>query len=260
MPAALVREVLWRASTLLMDAAPQFTRFSEADLVRWLNDAQAAVAKFIVQACSRVDSVKLVAGTKQSIASVAPADVKPATLAAPLLGTSLLDVVRNMGADGATPGRAVRLAEREALDAADPLWHTRTAAAVRTYSYDPATPGVFYVSPGVPTGTAVWLEIAWTTQPIAITAGGAKGSERYVPAGAGASDTITIGDEYVDDLVNYIVARANMAPVEWADGAKAIAFTQLFTGSINARGLALTGTNPNLKALPFAPDPIGRAK
>ena len=68
-----------------------------------------------------------------------------------------------------------------------------------------------------------------------------------------------MSDEYIDDLVNYIVARANMKPVEWADGNKAAYFTSLFTGSLNAKVVAVTGNNPNLTRLPFAPEPVGRA-
>ena len=50
-----------------------------------------------------------------------------------------------------------------------------------------------------------------------------------------------------------------MKDAEWADGNKATYFANLFLGSLNAKVQVLTGTNPNLKRLPMAPEPIGAA-
>jgi hypothetical protein len=70
---------------------------------------------------------------------------------------------------------------------------------------------------------------------------------------------IQVRDEFIDDLVNYVVARANMKDAEWADANKAQFFQSMFLGSLNAKVAAITGSNPNLKRLPFAPEPIGAA-
>lgn len=228
MPTVLVKDVLSRASNLLLDAAPQFHRHPQP--------------------------IKLKPGTKQSIASIAAADCKPgdgSNPTAPVIGTQLLSLVRNMGAAGTTPGRAIRVQPRDALDTQDPDWHTKTGTVVRGFIADPATPHEFYVTPGVPAaGTTVWVEASYTAQPLRIP---------YADYSA-SNVTITIADEFIDDLVNYIVARANMKPVEWVDAAKAVAFASMFTSSLNAKVEALTGHNPNLKFLPFAPAPIGAAK
>jgi hypothetical protein len=231
--------------------------------VDWLNDAALAVAKMLPAACSRVDDVKLKPGTRQSIESIAAADCKPgdgSTPTAPVLGTQLLDVICNMGADGLTPGKSVRVIDREILDVTDPLWHTRVGArGISSYMHDPRTPMYFYVTPAVPATGAQWIRLAMTAQPVRIPNTGAPGSELYGITGNNAL-TIPVRDEFIDDLVNYTVARANMADLEWADGNKASNFIGLFLNSINAKVAAITGNNPNLSRLPFASEPIGAAK
>jgi len=259
----LVKDVLWSVSVLLQDTVPQFQRHVEVELVDWLNDAQMALTKFLPPACSRVGAMKLKPGTRQSIETILAADFKPAeggTLSANLNGTQLLDLVRNMGADGLTPGRVIRRTERKILDSQSPTWHTVTGSAVSSFMYDPETPRYFLVTPAVPSGGSdVWAEISLTAQPRRIPAGGAPGAEKYVTGGTGATEVISVNDEHRDDLINYVVARANMKPTEWTDANKAQAFAGMFLNSLNAKVAALTGNSPNLKALPFAPEPLGRA-
>ena len=257
---ALVREVLARASFLLVDTKPQFTRFAERDMVDALNDAQVAIAKYLPAACSRLAALRLQPGTRQSIDTIAAADCKPADGPAPTLpvyGKQLLDVVRYMGADGITPGRAILPTSRKLLDATDSAWHTKTGVP-SAFTFDPREPRYFYVSPGVPAAGA-WAEVLFTAAPSRIPAGGAQGAEIYGVSGASTA-TIGIDDEHVDDAVYYVVARLNMAELEAADAAKASAFTQMFLQSLNAKVSAWTGNNPNLGRLPFAGQPLGVAK
>ncbi len=260
---ALVKDVLWRVSVQLLDTAPQFARFSERECVHFLNDAQVAVNKFVPSAAARLDAVKLVPGTRQSIASIPAASCKPAdgsTPAVPILGTQFLSPRRNMGTNGTTPGRAIRMVDRDTLDAADPLWHTRTGAAVKEVVFDPQTPLMFYVSPGVPADTDVWIEQAYNAMPVPIPntatvdANGVHATGVYGNAQT-STQTITVSDEHVDDLVNYVIARCNMKDSKYADPAKAVAHANLFTGSINAKVTAMTGVNPNLRYLPGVTSP-----
>lgn len=259
----LVKEVLRRVAVLLQDASPQFQRWTEREQVDWLNDAQVAITKFLPAACSRIDAIKLKPGTRQSIETIAGVDCKPgdgSTPGQPIYGTQVLDVIRNMGADGATPGRAIRAVDRDILDSQSPDWHTVAKPYVSSYMYDPRMPRYFYVTPGVQaSGGNVWAEVAYTAQPLRIDNSAATGSEQYRFDGTSTA-TISIADEHIDDLVNYVVARANMKDAEWADGNKASAFSQLFVSSLNAKVTALTGNNPNLTRLPFAPEPLGAAK
>jgi hypothetical protein len=257
-----VREALWRVGVLLQDVDPQYTRHPERELVNWLGDAELAICKFLPSACSRVDAIKLKPGTRQSIESVAAADCKPGdgtTPAAAILGTQLLGLPRNMGTDGLTPGKTIRVVQREILDSQSPSWHQVSGTEVRQFTYDPNTPLYFYVSPGVPAVGSVWVEAAWNAQPTRYANTGAPGSELYRYDGASATK-LNLRDEFIDDVVNYVVARAYMKNAQFAgNDQKASTFASLFTGSLNAKVAALTGHSPNLKFLPFAPEPLGAA-
>jgi hypothetical protein len=256
----LVKEVLGRVAALLQDTQPQFQRQPEREEIDWLNDAQVAITKFLPAACSRIDSVKFKAGTLQSIEVIAAADCKPgdgSTPTVPIYGTQVLDLLCNMGADGLTPGKAIRLTERNTLDSQRPMWHTLTGTAVDSWMFDPRNPRYLLITPGL--AAPAWVRMSLTAQPLKIPAGGAPGAEIYGMSGS-STTTISIADEHVDDLTNYIVARANMRETEWSDATKATTFAQMFLSSLNAKVAAITGNNPNLQQLPFAPDPIGRAK
>lgn len=263
MPTVLVKEVLWRASSMLQDIAPQYNLHTEREMVDWLNDGQMAITTFMPSACSRVDHVRLKPGTKQSIELLAALDVKVgggAVATQPIQGVQLVGLINNQGADGATPGDAIPdpPTERRVLDLNRPNWHSSTGQKVRQYVYDPRTPRHFWVEPGVPSDR-LWVQMAFIAQPDRIPAGGAPGAEIYA-YGGGSAATISIGDENVADLVNYICARACLKQAEGSqDDVKFGQYSGMFVNSINARVTAITGTNPNLKRLPFAPEPAGAA-
>ena len=246
----LVKDVVWRIAVLLQDTVPQYQRWPEREIIHLLNDAQKAITKYLPLACSRVDAVKLAAGTRQTIATILAASCKPgdgSTPGGPIYGTQFLGPRRNMGADGLTPGKSIRMVERDVLDSQDPEWHTRTAAAVSSVVYDPQTPRYYYVTPGV-TGN-VWIEIAYTAAPQEIPNTAAPGSEAYLASGS-STVTISVDDEFTDDLVDYVVARANLKDVTYAEPAKAMEHTKRFLASLNAKVAAVTGNNPNLTILP----------
>ena len=260
MPTVLMRDVLWRTSTMLQDTKPQFYRHLERDMVDAVNDGQVAITKFLPSSCSRVDAVRLVPGTKQSIQAIPAAFCKPGdgtTPAVPIIGTQVLDVIRNMGADGLAPGRTIRLIPGKVQDAQDRDWHTSAGTACKTYVFDPATPRYFWVFPGAHASTPVWVDIAYTAQPLKIPNTWTEGAELYASSGS-STQTITIADEHLDDLVNYTVARMLFKPSEWADAQKGNAFAAMFTGSLNAKVQALTGHNPNIRHLPMASGAVGQ--
>lgn len=244
----LVNDILFRASTLLLDINPQFTRWTQQELVHWVNDAQRAIAKYMPHACSRVDVLRLSAGTKQSIEQIGQGNVIPGSgsSATSVHGSMVLDVVRNMGANGSTPGRAIRRIDRETLDQADPNWHTAVGKTpIREWSFDPRNPRVFYVNPPVPSASSWWAEVAYLANPAEVSAG----------------STISIDDKYADDILNYVMARSHMKDAEFAGNAQAAAtFTNMFVSSINAQVTALTGVNPNLEVLPLNPNLPAAAK
>jgi hypothetical protein len=262
MPTTLVKEVLWRASSMLQDVTPQFTLHAERDMVDWLNDAQMVITTVMPSACSRVDHVRLKPGTKQSIELLAAADVKVgggALAAQAVQGVQVVGLINNQGADGSTAGDAIAdPVDRQVLDTNRPNWHTLTGTKVRHWVFDPRLPRHFWVEPGV-TNDRLWVQMAYIAQPDRIPPGGAPGAEIYGYSG-GSTLTISIGDDNVPDLVSYICARAFLKKAEGGmDDAKVSQHSSIFIGSINARTLAITGTNPNLKRLPLAPEPAGAA-
>lgn len=246
----LVRDVLFRVSDALQDLRPQFKRWTQASLVTYLNDGQRAIAKYVPQSCSRVDAVKLVPGTKQSLAFIPAASVIPGdgSAARDMAGNSLLSVVRNLGSDGQTPGNAIRIVDHDILDLYSPGWHSETGTEVSGFVYDPRTPKYYYVTPGVPATTDLWVELSFLADPADISASGDYGYQGTNTA------TISVDTKYTDDLVNFILARAYGKDGENANNqALSTTYGQMFVSSINAQATALTGVNPNLHALPSNP-------
>lgn len=255
----LVRSVIEQASALLQDTAPQFAGQPEREMVDWLNEGQLFIAKFLPLASSRIDSIKLKAGSLQSIESIAVIDIIAGSGVAPtvpVLGMQLLRLICNMGADGLTAGKGVRITTVDAKDSQTPAWRAIAKSFVDEYVHDPSTPVYFEVSPAV-VGN-VWVRAAFNAQPANVPNTGTPGAELYAASGVNAT-RISLSDEFAQDLVNIIVARSNMRDTEWADGNKANAFSSMVLSSINAKVAAVTGHNPNLKSLPFAPQPIGQA-
>ncbi len=245
---SLVRELLFRVSDQLQDITIQFERWSQRSLVDYLNDGQRAIAKFLPSSCSRVDAIKLVPGTKQSIAVVAADHILPGdgSTAVEMRGNRLLSApIRSMGADGMTPGRALRAVERAVLDQSLPYWHQSVGSEITQIVYDPLTPKVFFVCPGVKaTGTA-WIEIPWLPDPLEISQSG-----DYSAAGTDATK-LSIDDKNVDDLANYVIARAYMKDAEYEGSLQlAATFAGQFASSINTQAVAAGLPNPKLQGLP----------
>lgn len=238
-----IKDILFAASTQLQDVDPQFERYTQRELVTWLNEGQKAIAKYVPSSCSRVDAVKLSPGTKQSILRIPAANVlrDGTNPAADVYGIAVMSVVRNMGADGLTPGRAVRIVDRETLDTYTPSWHTETGTELQGYVYDPKTPQIFYVTPGVKSDATVWADLQYAFNPPEVSVTGSYGMD--------GTDTTTVGvdESNTDDLVNYILARAYAKDSESSNVAASSMYGQQFVSSINAQATAITGVNPNLR-------------
>lgn len=254
-----VKDVVWRISVQLQDTATQFARWSEKELVNWINDGAVALFKFLPTTGARVDTIKLAAGTRQTIESIPAANCKPgdgSTPSVPILGTQLIEVIRNMGSDGLTPGAPIRVFDRKTLDATDTTWHTTTGSAIDGYSYNKKTPHYFYVSPAV-TGN-VWIEIAYNAQPIPVAntatvdSNGAHASGAYA-IGGGSTTVMNVPDEHIDDIVDYVLARAFMKDGKYQEPAKAKYHEDRFIGSLKAKVQAITGVAPDIQSLPGAP-------
>jgi hypothetical protein len=104
--------------------------------------------------------------------------------------------VRNAGADGATPGAAIRQIERKVFERYQPNWSIDTADPVVVHAmYDAEdNNAVFYVWPPQPS-VPRFIEIIYSVRPVII-------------ADALAGTKITIADYYANALLDYVLYRA----------------------------------------------------
>lgn len=200
--------ILSRVTTILQDTTS--VRWPMSELTMWFNDAQRAVVLLKPDASVAHTTLQLAASnTKQSL---------PAT------AIRLIDVVRNMGASGTTPGTAIRQVTREILDAQRPDWHTETAAAsVKHYMFDPRNPKNFYVYPQP--SSAFYLEVVYSIAPTEVTenAGTVTGN-------------LALDDIYANAIVDYVLYRAYTKDADYAGNAqRAVAHYEAFSGAIGAR-------------------------
>jgi len=196
------KTIIDKAATQLIDIAG--VRWTRAELLGWLNDGMRQIVLIQPSASSTTAAVQLVAGTRQSI----PSD-----------GWLLLQVYRNLGTNGSTPGRAIRIVSREVLDGFNPNWHTDTAKAeVRNYIYDVQDQLAFYVYP--PNTGTQYIELNYSAQPANLTA---------------ETQTIPLFDVFQSALVDYILYRACSKDAEYAPG------LQLSSGYLATFTAAITG-------------------
>lgn len=149
----LVSDIVGRAARLLYDQTHK--RWPESELLDWFNEAQRQIV-FLKPNSNVVNE------------SIAPPSPNGTKWTLPAGAVSLVRVVRNMGAGGAAPGRAVRPLDQSAMDCEDPDWHSATVEAATDYAmYDSNDPLNFYVSPP----TSSYLEVAYSKLPDAQASG-----------------------------------------------------------------------------------------
>jgi hypothetical protein len=165
---------------------PDHERWTLEDLVGYLNAAQREIAILRPDASVSVRALPLtVSQTRQTL----PED-----------GVRLLEIVRNMGVDGATPGAPVRVVDRDELDAVRPNWHseTATATAVQAFCVDGRVPTTFYVYPKL--RAAAYVEAQFQCVPTEVQVSGVSG--------ATANTVIALSDLYQTPMIDYMMMRA----------------------------------------------------
>ena len=217
--------ILSRVEDTLQDTTN--VRWSEAELIRYVNDAQREIVNLKPDTSADHANVQLAAGTEQSI---------------PTVGLRLINVVRNMSAAGssATGKRAIRLVNVDILNTHDPDWHdpsvTGTSAhgtEIKHFVFDEDDPKKYYVYPGV-SGNA-FVEIIFSRNPTDLASG---------------SDVIQVDDIYANAIVNYVLFRAYMKDAEYAGSLqRSGTHYQLFTASLGQGGSAQNILSPNNDAI-----------
>lgn len=192
---------------------------AEDEMLGWLNDGQREVVGLKPNLYVKNLSFRLAPGTKQAM----PAD-----------GIQLIDVVRNMGVDGSTPGRAIRIVMREILDAQVPNWHVATSSAdVKHYTYSPLDPKHFYVYPPQPPAQTGYAEIVYSAS----------------PPNVAFNAPIAIDDIYQNVLIDYMLYRAYSKDTEYAaDQNRAAAHKNAYLSALLGVANSEVAANPNATA------------
>ena len=211
--------ILNRVSEILQDASN--VTWTAPQMIEWLNDAIRALVLVRPDASSTTTSMQLSAGTKQGLAS---GDLR------------LIRVARNMGSNGTTPGKAVRLGSIGDIDSFNPDWHTDTPAiAIREYMYDDARPNEFWVYPPVHGTTQVHVEIVKSVLPSSMT---------------DSSETVPVADIYAPALIEWCCYRAFSRDSEhtpnWQRGARHFA---AFFNLLQIKMKSDMAINPKVRAM-----------
>lgn len=194
-----------KVATLLYDN--NNVRWSRAELLKYVNDGQRQLVAVLPEVTSTVAVAALTSGTRQSI---------------PSGGWMLLDVTRNMGTDGVSPGRAVRRVDMTVLDESNPDWQADTATAeAKTFMYNARDRAAYYVHP--PSDGTNYLEVVYSVYPTEQAEG----------------DAILIDDVYAPALQDYILWRAYTKAADYADPMKAEQHLTSFQTVLSANGVSI---------------------
>ncbi len=205
MPTTKVVDTINQVAVTLQD--PTFVRWTQQELLGYLNDAQRAVVLFRPDANVVNITHTCTASAKQSL---------PAT------AIRLVNVIRNKD------GRAITKIDRATLDVQLPNWFETpiTADGVKHYVHDPVDPTVFYLFPKPTTDNQIELVHSAAPIDIAVT--------------NFATDTSTIGvdDIYVNAIRDYMAFRAYQKDSEYANLNRAAAYLQSFAQLLGVKAQA----------------------
>jgi hypothetical protein len=198
-------DLISRVSITLQD--PTFVRWTQSELLNYLNDAQRQVVLFRPDAKAANAAFSCAATAKQTL----PAD-----------GLRLINVLRN------TNGRAVTKVDRSILDVQLPNWYETAVSAdgVKHYVYDALDPKNFYVFPKP--AAAHQIDIVYAMAPVDIVISNFT------------TDTQVIGidDIYANALMDYMMYRAYQKDSEFANLNRAAVYYQAFTTSLGIKSQA----------------------
>lgn len=211
-------------------------RWPLREFVRYLNDGQREINLYRPDAMSTNATVDLIPGTKQTL---------------PTNGVKLIEIPRNN--NGSTK-RAVRLVEREILDAGSPNWHTQAGVTeILHYMYDARDPKTYYVFPPA-AGSTAKLDIVYSanTTDIAIPADGAS-----LPIDSTSDNTsgasvvigaISVPDIYANALVDYMLYRAYSKDADYAgNAARAQSHYAVFANTLGIEIKATLAVQPQMR-------------
>lgn len=219
------QSIVRRAVETLQDTTS--IRWPVNELVRYLNDGQREVVLYRPDSMVTNATLTCAVGTKQSL---------------PANGAKLIEVVRNAASSGTK--KAVRMVNREILDAQTPGWHSIDGAVdALHFMYDPRDPKTFYVYP--PALVTTQLDIVYAAYPTDVTepADGALYSA--------VTGNISLPDIYGNALLDWVLYRAYSKDSEYAGNAnRAQAHYAAFAAALGNEIKATIGVAPNPQGNP----------
>lgn len=187
-------------------------RWPVGELARYFNDARREVVLYRPDAMATNAALTCAQGAKQSL---------------PANGAKLLDIIRN-----GTTNKAVRLTNRDILDAQQPGWYAiAPSTGVVHYTYDPRDPKTFYVYP--PATNATSLDILYAAYPVDI-AEPAAGDYTAI------TGNLDLPDIFANVVADYMLYRCYSKDSTYAgNGNRAQAYYAAFA---NALGIEIKAT------------------
>jgi hypothetical protein len=212
MPTITAQNIVDKAEIILQDTTN--VRWPSTELLGWLNDGQREIVMRKPDAYTTRTATKAAAETRQSL---------------PDTGIQLIDVTRNMGTDGTTPGDAITYLPRKILDNCVRDWHSMTAAATaQHFCFDERDPKQFFLYP--PNDGTGYVEIVYSAAPADIAIGA----------------TITLDDIYANAILDYMLYRAYLKDADYtANNDRANAAYTAFLTSLGLKEQAEAAYDPN---------------
>lgn len=220
--AVTVGDVLRRARTILQERTKDGTRWTNKELLDWLNEAYGVVIGIRPGANTVTAEVACVAGTRQSI----PADCE-----------RLLEVLHNTAPQA--KGLIVTPMLRAELNAMRPRWHGEAASqAIEHYVFEENEPRVFYVYPPAAAGAKVLVSCSAVPAPHA-----------QVHATPDSTEAIRLPDTYGPILLDLVLARAFTKDAEGGiNQARATSHLQAAQGALGLKIQGDGSASPNAEA------------
>ena len=195
--AFLASDYISDAAELYGDTA--YARVTELNWIKYLNASIRALILVRPDAGATTANVLLTAGVLQTL---------PAT------ALRLIDITRNMGVAGLTPGKIITPSDRKHIDYANMLWPAATGdTEIDNFSYDKDNPRIFYVTPPAHATTAVYVEMQVSQLPTTVTAVG---------------NDPGVNDVFFEPIIQYMLYKAFSADDEGVEFEKAVTYMQNF--------------------------------
>lgn len=196
---------------------PTFVRWTQQELLNYLNDAQRQVVLFRPDAKTVNTSFTCAASAKQSL---------------PAEGLRLINVLRNKD------GRAITKVDRKVLDVQLPNWWETAVDAngVKHFIYDAIDPKNFYLFPK-PTA-ANQIEIVYAISPV----------DLVITNFTTDTQVISIDDIYANAIMDYMMYRAYQKDSEFANLNRSGLYFQAFQNALGIKTQADGGLNDNMVA------------